>query len=340
MIKKSKKQAEFEEFVSTYKPIIELPPYANYQSIVQQPRIEDLVDKTKITINPYEPRNFNEFIGQESVKDVLEIIVDSANKEKRLIPNILLTGAYGHGKTTLAKLVAKRHNKKIEILDAAVAGAIITPSKDKIYIIDEAHNLASQLTDTYNILIDTDNLRIIACTTNPGALSAPFRSRFRLLYLVDYTVEDIKRIIQKAAYRAKIKITPKGAEILAQRSKLNPRNALSMLDFTREVMSLTNSKSIGPDEVAYATAKLGIDSLGLNTLDRKYLKLLSNKPIGLQYISAALAVDIDTILYEVEPYLIQEGLIERTAKGRLLVDKKVKEFTEILLKYQQERSRN
>jgi Holliday junction DNA helicase RuvB len=272
-------------------------------------------------INPFEPKNLKEFVGQENTKEVLQIIVDSANIEHRLIPNILLTGPYGHGKTTLAKIIARRHHKKIEITDGNLAATVIKPSKTKIYIVDEAHNIPPQVADSYNILIDAGELRIIACTTNPGNLSSAFRSRFRTLYLVNYTVEDITKIIKRAANRAKIKITNESVAILGKRSKCNPRNALNLLAFVQEVASLSSQKEqkIPKESVQVALSKLGIDGLGLNSLDRKYLSLLKiDIPVGLQYISSVLAQDVATIQNEIEPYLIQGGFVERTARGRIL----------------------
>jgi Holliday junction DNA helicase RuvB len=271
--------------------------------------------------NPFEPRTFSQFIGQETAKEVLTIIIDSANKEHRLIPNILLTGAYGHGKTTLAKLIAKRHHKKVDIIDGSIAGSIIKPATDKIYIVDEAHNIPAQLMDSYNILMDAGNLRIIACTTNPGELSAPFRSRFRSLYLEGYAPSHITKIVTKATNRSGLKIDTKAATKLGNRSKCNPRNALTLLDFIREIASLkqTSSSEISEEDVDTALNKLGIDYLGLTNLDRKYLELLRyDRPTGLQYISSALSQDVITIQTEIEPYLMQIGLVERTPRGRVL----------------------
>jgi holliday junction DNA helicase RuvB len=285
------------------------------------PFVPYVAPSREIKENPFEPRTFSEFIGQENAKEVLKIIVDSANKEHRLIPNILLTGAYGHGKTTLAKLIAKRHHKKIDIVDGSIAGDIIKPSTSKIYIVDEAHNIPAQLMDSYNILMDSGNLRIIACTTNPGELSAPFRSRFRSLYLEGYTPLHITKIVKKAATRANLKINPKAASVLGNRSKCNPRNALTLLDFIREISSLkaTSSSEVSVEDVDEALAKLGIDFLGLTNLDRKYLELLKyDRPTGLQYISSALSQDVLTIQTEIEPYLMQIGLVERTPRGRIL----------------------
>lgn len=281
--------------------------------------------KTKKLItkpNPFEPQTFDDFVGQEFAKGILKIIVDSANKEKRLIPNILMTGAYGHGKTTLAKLVIQRHCKRIQLVDGSIAATIIIPSTDTVYIVDEAHNIPPQLADTYNILIDAGQLRMVACTNKPGMLPAPFRSRFRSIYLGDYTLKNIGTILKNAAKRSKIKISEKAIIALAIRSKLNPRYALTLLDFMREiaVLEATNKPEITEEAVLGGALRLNIDTLGLTELDRKYLSLLrTDNPVGLSYISSVLSVDVDTIQNEIEPYLMHLGLVERTPRGRLLI---------------------
>jgi len=305
---------EYIEFARSYKSI-NLPPYYEQPAI---PEIDEIEVVKTFKTNPFEPRNFNEFVGQIAAKEILKVIVDSANKEKRLIPSILLTGMYGHGKTTLAKLIARRHRKKIEIVDGSIAGIVITPSTEKVYIVDEAHNIPAQLADSYNILMDSGNLCIIACTTNPGALPAPFRSRFRTAYLETYTPNDITKIVRRAASRANINLTKASMSIIGERSKCNPRVALMLLDFIREISVLENKLVINTEATISALTKLGIDEKGLNALDRKYLDLLRyDKPMGLNYISSMLGLDIDTIQNEIEPYLIQASLVDRTQKGRL-----------------------
>ena len=319
-MKRKTREEEYREYAKSYvaQPTY-IPPFQSGWMPIRQISAEKGELTTKP--NPFDPQNFNDFVGQESAKEVLAIIVDSANKEKRLIPNILLTGAYGHGKTTLARLIIKRHKKQIRIVDGSVAALSIEPSKDIVYIVDEAHNIPPQLADTYNVLLDSGDLRLIACTTKPGALPAAFRSRFRNIYITNYTAENIKTIIQKAAKRAKIRISPRATRYLGERSKFNPRYALNLLDFLREIKVLYSSpeETIKEGDVIEGLAKLKIDSLGLTELDRKYLGLLRyDRAIGVQYIASILYMDIETIQEEVEPYLIQIGLVERTPRGRIM----------------------
>jgi len=304
-----------EEWLLSYRPVRGIP--ADAYTVVQISEPDSRVEKIVLKPNPMEPQNFEDFIGQNSQKEVLQIVVDSANVENRLIPCVMLTGPYGHGKTTLAKLAVRRHKKKVVIIDGAIAGNTIESSDDTIYIVDEAHNIPAQVADSYNILIDSNQLRIIACTTNPGALPAPFRSRFRNIYLTSYNEGDIAEIVTRAARRLKCRIIPSAAQIIGERSKLNPRVALNLLEFTREMSLLNGINRLGVKDIENSLSKLDIDTLGLNSIDRKYLSLISSNPVGLNYISSALSIDTATIQQDIEPYLIQLGLIERTSKGRV-----------------------
>jgi len=295
--------------------IIPIPVYEDPSSYYHSREKEE-------AYNPLDPQDFEQFVGQVQPKAVLDVIIDAANKENRLIPNILLTGAYGHGKTTLARLIAKRHNKKSYIIDGASIIGYTQPNSHSIYIVDEAHNIPAQVTDSLNILIDSGDLRIIACTTNPGGLPAPFRSRFRMIYLEEYSVQEIGQIIKNASKRLSIKIEKPSIENIAKRSKLNPRVALNLLSFVREVYVSTGNKAkiIGESVVSEALSKLEIDELGLTTLDRKYLEILNEEdPVGIQYISSILSLDSDTVQEEIEPYLIRSGLVRRTPRGRVKV---------------------
>jgi Holliday junction DNA helicase RuvB len=315
-------------FTSKYQPVTFISPIIPiFSERDLSPDYRDSDDEGDTSVpqappNPLEPKNFREFIGQEQSKEVLKIIVDSANKEKRLIPNILLTGAYGHGKTTLAKLVAIRHKKKVKIIDGTVASILVKPSTDTVYIIDEAHNIPAAVTDSFNVLIDAGELCIIGCTTNPGALPAPFRSRFRLIYLEDYQPKEISKILELACKRLSISLSKEALDSIAERSKCNPRYALTTLNFVREiwVMGKIKSEVIPLGIVQSAFDKLGIDNTGLTRMDKKYLELFTrgNNPLGLQYISSVLSIDVNTIQEEIEPYLLRMGLIERTPRGRIL----------------------
>ena len=269
----------------------------------------------------FEPTSFKEFIGQEPTKKILEITIGAALKTKKPLPNILLTGVYGHGKTTLARLIAERAETSFQIIDGANAETLLaSPKKDVLYIIDEIHNISSVLSDSINILIDQQKIHLIGCTTSPGKLQAPLRSRLRLLYLDDYTAEDISKIILAAAQKVDIVLHKNVQNTISKRSKLNPRNALSILAFMHEMAIVEQIKCIDSRKMEAALKILRIDEMGLTELDRKYLEALNyNKPVGLKSVSSALSLDTQTIEEQIEPYLLKIGLIERTARGRILV---------------------
>jgi holliday junction DNA helicase RuvB len=277
-----------------------------------------------IEIKPFQPSvndptSFEEFIGQESSKEVLTFIIEASIKRNEPLPNILLTGKYGHGKTTLARLIAERVNKSIRIIDGALAEtALANPNSDTIYIVDEIHNITPVLADSLNILLDSKELHMIGCTTSPGKLSSPFRSRFRLIYLEDYTEGDIKKIVFNAASRSDVHISQETLDIVASRSQYNPRMALAVLDFLKEIATVEDLTEISKSRTLEALNSLKIDDRGLTEIDRRYLDVLRyDTPVGLRHIMSVLSLDSATIEEQIEPYLLKMGFIDRTARGRI-----------------------
>lgn len=284
--------------------VIEPPPFA------QPPPISNI----------FAPRNFDQYIGQKKIKDVCTILIDAANIEKRPIPSLLIFGPYGLGKTTLARLIMERHGHPYRFMDATLA------AKVKFYsgylIIDEIHNLPSEDCDQLNTILDQEQVTIIGCTTNPGALPAPFRSRMRLLHLDDYEADDIEQILKNSVKRKKVLTEFKALNNLANRSRFNPRHALQSLAFALEIMVTTHSPKLTNTIVNSALQKLDIDEKGLTSVDRKYLEALSPiKPTGISQLRAVLGTDIETIEREIEPFLLRLGYVERTPRGRMLKQK-------------------
>jgi len=292
------------------------------KSILESPLVHK--PETQATFGVNDPRTFDEFVGQKPIKHVLKIIVDAAIKENRNIPNILLTGGFGHGKTTLSKLIVDRFKRSAIIIDGSYAESLLTPNDDAVYIVDEIHNMQPAISDSLNILLDSGKLHLIGCTTSPGKLQAPFRSRFRHLYINDYTENEIGEIVTNAAKRTNLNISEQVAITIAKRSKFNPRNALLILDFVREIVSVENLKTVTQETVEKALDWLQIDKRGLTDLDRKYLETLKYlNPIGLKYISSILCLDTSTIEEQIEPFLVNSGFVERTPRGRMLIDREI-----------------
>jgi Holliday junction DNA helicase RuvB len=298
------------------------------RDLVRQARITGKSNVVKFPLPPliteppkdaYAPRNFDEYVGQERAKDICKIIIDAANIEERPIPSILISGSYGLGKTTLARLVMERYGKPYRFINGNStfdAQALRGP-----VIIDEVHGLSPEYCDQLNNSLDSGLVQIVAATTNTGELPIAFRSRLRPIDLEDYSEDDIFVILKNALKRKRIVFSKSAAQDIANRSRLNPRNALQILSFALEMAAINSEKKLLLETVNLAMDKLDIDEDGLRNVDRKYLSLLSSiKPTGLTQICAMLGTDPDTIEYEIEPFLLKKGFIERTQRGRLLIE--------------------
>jgi len=280
--------------------------------------VQELKD-TKSKGDPFKPQNLEEFIGQEKAKRVASIIVQAALKDKRPLPSTMITGPYGQGKTTLARIMADSYDPKIRMYDAAYLNK--NPIDEGTLIIDEIHNLGADTCDSLNILLDNNSLHIIGCSTNPGALPAAFRSRFRSIYLEPYTEKDISTILKAVIAKRGFAIDTTSLTNLAKRSRLNPRFALNYLAFVFDLVTLKNTTIINSTLINSAFKELGVDSQGYSVRDFTYLKALpeNGTPVGIQYLSAVTSIDEETIIGEIEPYLMQQGLVDRTPKGRKLI---------------------
>lgn len=296
------------------------------------------------------PRAFEEYVGQQQVKDNLAILIGAARKRKEPIEHLLFHGPSGLGKTTLAYLVAKELGANIKITSgtalekAGDVGSILTSLSDgDVLFIDEVHRLNKSVeeiiypamenfkldiiigkgTSAKTLQIDLPRFTLIAATTKISSLSSPFRSRFGANYRLDfYTIDDIQRIIGQSAKRLDIKLDPEASLAIASSSRYTPRVANRLLKRVRDFAQVHNAPIVTAAVSKDALAMLEIDQSGLEETDRRILRLIAEKfeggPVGLKSVAAALSEEEATIEDVYEPYLMRLGFLARTSKGRVI----------------------
>ena len=320
-----------------------------------------VVDKT------LRPTLLTDFIGQDSLVENLKLYIEAANKRGDSLDHVLLFGPPGLGKTTLANIVSKELSSNIRhasgpMVEKAgdLAGLITNLEKRDVFFIDEIHRLNSNVEEylysamedfTIDIMIDKgpsarsvqlniEPFTLVGATTRLGNLTSPLRDRFGVVLRVDYyEIEELYHIINRSSAILEIEITDGGAMELAKRSRGTPRLANRMLRRIRDFAEVKGSGKIDVDLANYALEKLGIDKEGLDDMDRKILTTIidqfSGGPVGLKSISVAVNEASNTIEDVYEPYLIKQGLIMRTSRGRVAQEKAYKLLGRKKLKDQQ-----
>ena len=298
------------------------------------------------------PSKFDEFIGQKKLVDNLKLYIEAANNRGDALDHVLLFGPPGLGKTTLANIISKELESNIKHVSGPVveragdlAGMITNLNQRDVFFIDEIHRINSVVEEylysamedfTIDIMIDKgpsarsvqlniEPFTLIGATTRLGNLTSPLRDRFGVVLRVDYyEPEELFHIVTRSANILEVSITDEGAMELASRSRGTPRIANRILRRARDYAEVKASGEINLDVAKSSLKKLGIDEIGLDDMDRKILSIIieqfSGGPVGLKSLAVAVSEDTATIEDVYEPFLIKEGFIMRTSRGRVAQD--------------------
>lgn len=309
--------------------------------------------------NKLRPQSFHEYVGQETIKENLRIAISAAKKRGEGLDHVLLHGAPGLGKTTLAMIIAQELKSSLKItsgpaLEKAgdIASLISNLQDNDVLFIDEIHRLKSTIEEVLysamedfgidmmvgkgpsarSIRIPLPRFTLIGATTKVSLLSSPLRDRFGSVFrLRFYNEGEIESIIMRSAKILDCKIDQKAAALIANSSRQTPRIANRLLKQVRDFAVVHNGGQITNEVVRDSMSRLGIDGLGLDHTDREILKTIIDKfnggPVGLNTISAAISEEEATIEDIYEPFLIQLGFLERTARGRVVTERGYKHLS-------------
>jgi Holliday junction DNA helicase RuvB len=296
------------------------------------------------------PQTLAEFVGQRASRENLAVFIQAARGRGEALDHVLLHGPPGLGKTTLAQIVARelgvgfRATSGPVIQRAGDLAAILTNLQPRdVLFIDEIHRLQPAIEEVLypamedfqldliigegpaarSVRIDLSPFTLVGATTRAGLLATPLRDRFGIpLRLVFYTPAELQLIVARGAAKLGMDLTPEGAAEIARRSRGTPRIAGRLLRRVRDIAAVAGDATVTPAIADAALTRLEVDHIGLDAMDRRYLRRIAEHhaggPVGVETLAAALAEARDTLEDVIEPYLIQEGLILRTSRGRML----------------------
>ena len=309
----------------------------------------EMVSEDAVIEKGLRPQKLDQYIGQEKAKNNLKIFIEAAKTRNEPLDHVLLYGPPGLGKTTLSTIIANEMGVNIKVTSGPaiekpgeMAAILNNLSENDILFIDEIHRLNRQVEEVLypamedysidimigkgqaarSIRLDLPKFTLIGATTRAGLLTAPLRDRFGVISKLEfYNVSELKKIIIRSADILGVEIDDKGAEEMARRSRGTPRLANRLLKRVRDFAQVKYDGVITEDVANTALNLLEVDKLGLDRGDRSILDTIISKfaggPVGLDTLAAALGEDSGTLEDVYEPYLIQNGLIQRTPRGRI-----------------------
>ena len=318
---------------------------------------EELADESVVELS-LRPQRLEEFIGQQKVKDNLQLAIDAALAREEPLDHAIFYGPPGLGKTTLAELIAREMRVNIRATSGPalekpgdLVGTLTNLRAGDILFIDEIHRLRpiieeflypamedyridirlSEGPKAQTITMPIERFTLIGATTRFGMLTAPMRARFGIEQRLNYySAEDLELIVRRTAEVLKVEIAPGGAREIARRSRGTPRVANRLLRRVRDYAQVRADGVITEDVARAGLAMLDVDQFGLDDMDARILKAIIEKfdggPVGVSTISAAIGEDASTLEEVYEPFLVQQGFLQRTPRGRVATAQAYRHF--------------